>query len=651
MKVEDPLFAEELSIRLSKDESGLTAVPVPVDTKRTNCRKVYISWHKSTKSVWLNFGNGDIASRVAQKFNEGKYKCLGQAVTSSARKTSLSHGRRGGGASNPVAWTIILGNVPGCAARKDVEAAIFSAHDKPRHIEMGAASYETSDAEVSIGIRSLLEKHGYIESFFLASASKGKRAKATAWFRDEADARSACTLNNEPLRSLGGGKLTVTLVQSAKVKVPMPVYEASRNMLEDARKTWAQQHLAFRIYPDASQRFTTLKVEGDNAKDVANARRTLNEISSGATLTDGVSAIWSPALNSNGSAYRTLKSIERDLHVVIFRDKSRRQLQFHGPPDQYQEAAHRVADMLKMGSSKSYEIALKPDQFARMIRGGFKDVEQALGSDVAVFNVVSRTLTVNGGAIQYNTILEIIDGIYAPQERYIANNTAGVEKDCPICFCEAETPLQTSCGHTYCLECFEGYCKSAASTSKEEFRVECQGDGGDCPVVFNLRELKDCLSSFAFEGVLRSSFEEYIQRHTEAFRYCPTPDCGFIYRCAQSPNSSSKSLTYTCPNCFEPICTSCHARHGHYSCAEYKEIASGGREALEKLKQKLSIKDCPKCTTPMEKTEGCNHMVCAGCKTHICWVCMATFRTSDPCYSHMMREHGGIGLGLERFMY
>jgi hypothetical protein len=33
--------------------------------------------------------------------------------------------------------------------------------------------------------------------------------------------------------------------------------------------------------------------------------------------------------------------------------------------------------------------------------------------------------------------------------------------------------------------------------------------------------------------------------------------------------------------------------------------------------------DCPKCTTPMEKTAG--HMTCAGCKAHIYWVYMAVF--------------------------
>jgi hypothetical protein len=648
VKVEDPLFAKELSARLKNQRSAVSAAPIPVDARRTNCRKVYISWHKATQSVWLNFGNGEIANRVAQKFNEGRYKPLGQSVKSSAGKRSPSRGGRGGFSYNPVAWTITLSDVPSDATSKDVEGAIGSPYDKPRHVELGPISYPASDPDVSVKVRSHLEEHGPLESFYLAPTSRGKRVKATAWFQDEADARSACSLNNAPLDILKKGKLTVTLVQSAKIKVSTTVYFASKSRIDKESKTWKKRHLAFHVYPDTSRRFTTLKVEGGNANDVANARKTLDEISSGVVLTDGESAVWSSALSSNGSAYKKLKSIETELHVVIIREKSKRQLKFYGPPEKFQQAVRQITDMLREESSTSYEIDLQPHQFSWAIHGGFKSIEQALGKNVAVFNVVSRRITINGTQQQYEAALAIMDGKLAVAIRSHSNGSAGPEGHCPICFCEADTPIQNSCKHTYCLECFEACCKSAASTSKDGFQIKCQGNEGTCSTVFTLRELKDHLSSSVFEIVLKSSFEEYIQRHPEAFHYCPTPDCGYIYRCTTA--SGSKPPAYTCSNCFESLCTSCHARHGDYTCAEYKDIASGGFEALERLKRELNIKDCPKCTTPMEKTEGCNHMTCGGCRAHICWVCMAVFDTSGSCYKHMNKEHGGIGLGLQQFM-
>jgi hypothetical protein len=156
--------------------------------------------------------------------------------------------------------------------------------------------------------------------------------------------------------------------------------------------------------------------------------------------------------------------------------------------------------------------------------------------------------------------------------------------------------------------------------------------------------MKIHVSSSAFVKVLRSSFEEYIQRRPENFRCCPTPECGFIYRCATTSGAGLPG--YTCPNCFEPLFTSCHAQHGGYTYAEYKDIASGGLKALEKLKRELNIKDCPKCSTPMEKVDGCNHITCGGCKAHICWVCMSVFARSKLCYDHMVKQHGGIGIEL-----
>ncbi|OAP61190.1 hypothetical protein AYL99_03391 [Fonsecaea erecta] len=642
VKAEDPLFAKELSVTLQNRQSALSATPMPIDARRTNCRKVYISWHKPTQSVWLNFGNGEIANRVAQRFNQGTYTCLGQRVKSSAAKSSHSRRGRDYFSYNPVAWTITLSEVPSGTTSRDVQESIRPLQDKPRHVEV-RDSYRASDAEVSVEVRSHLEEHGPLESFYLAPPSKGKRVKASAWFRDEADARSACSLNGRQLDILGQGKLTVTLVQSAKISVLTTVYLALKPRIDKESITWREQYLGFHVYPGTLH--TTLKVEGDNSKSVANARRTLEEISRGVVLEDGGKVIWGSALNSTGRVYKKLKSIERDLQVVIARDKSKHQLRFHGPPEKIQPAVRRITDILREESSTSYEIDLTPHQFSWTIKGGFKSIEQALGNNVAVFNVVSRSIIINGTQQQYDTAVAIMDGKRAIEFRSSLDGATTSDGDCPICFCEADTAIQTSCKHTYCLECFEGYCKSATSTDKNDFQIKCQGGEGTCSTVFTLHELKDHVSSSVFEAVLQSSFEDYVQRHPEIFRHCPTPDCGHIYRCTTSLGSQPPA--YTCSNCFERLCTSCHARHGEYTCAEFKDIAAGGDAALARLKRELNIKNCPQCTTPMEKTEGCNHITCGGCRAHICWVCMEVFESSGPCYSHMNKVHGGIGLGLD----
>ena len=326
--------------------------------------------------------------------------------------------------------------------------------------------------------------------------------------------------------------------------------------------------------------------------------------------------------------------------MVIRRIRSKGQLLFFGPPEKLKLAETQISDMLADEVGSYEEVRLEPHLFSWMIRGRHQAIEEELGRDVAVVNMVTRTITIHGNREQRKEVLAMMDGERVLDALLSAENGLGREGHCPICFCEAKNPVETSCNHTYCVECFEDYCKTAASTSEDNFKIKCQGDRGACSTIFTLHELKDNLPSSILETVLESSFREYVKRHPQALRYCPTADCGFIYRC--SPASDLNPVTHTCPNCSEQVCTSCHAQHGDYTCAEHEDMNSG--EGLKDLKRELEIKDCPKCTTPLEKIEGCNHMTCGGCRAHICWVCLEVFEHSEECYGHMSKEHGGIGL-------
>lgn len=643
LKMDSPSLGKELCATINKARNDLTAVTLSDSSRRKDARKVHTSWHKASRSVWLNFGNETVASRVGRRFNESKYKCLDQSVRSSDALRSSTRGGRHGFSHNPVPWTITLSGVPSNATKQDVQDAIYREQDHPRHIEMGRVSYQASEAEVSVEVRTHLEKHGPLESFNMTPLTNGKRQKATAFFYDEADARSACSLNNKTFSILGKGKLTVTQIQSFKIKVSTKVYLATKDKIDEANNIWRQSHLSFRVYQDASERFTTLKLEGESLRDLAEARVKLDKILNGDILVRDGTTIWHPSLVGDTKAIRMLNSVEREIDMIIIRDKNKFQLKFYGPTEKYALACQRVVDLVKTirSFSEFHEIFLEPDDFSWAIQGGFRSIVQALGEKVAVFDVVSKKIIVNGDQKQYNRALHIIES-KRDKGSVLASSDSSLSEDCPICLDKPDTPVLTSCKHTYCLDCFEQCCASATSTDKDGFQMKCYGDAGKCSTTFTLQEVRQHLSSSDLENILRLSFEAYIQRHPDKFRYCPTPDCGFVYRC--STKSNAKMTSYTCPNCFEDICTSCHARHGGYSCAEYKDIASGGVEALKKLKRELNIKDCPKCSTPMEKTEGCNHMVCGGCKAHICWVCMAVFVESNPCYDHMNKVHGGIGL-------
>ena len=123
------------------------------------------------------------------------------------------------------------------------------------------------------------------------------------------------------------------------------------------------------VYPDTIQRFTTLKVEVSSTQDVAIARKTLDLVLSGIILTAGDNTVWNPLLNSNRSAYKRLKSIEKELYILIIRDKPKRQLQYYGPPEKLQQAVHQVTDMLREESCSNKGTQQQHDTPSAMIKG------------------------------------------------------------------------------------------------------------------------------------------------------------------------------------------------------------------------------------------------------------------------------------------
>ena len=537
-----------------------------------------------------------------------------------------------------VGWRVMLNDIPFISTSNDVRNSIQLKDDKPRRIEMGKFECFRAPWHTSRLVRLLFADAGSV-TFEVNTQSEGKRFKAAALFEGEADARVAVqSLHDKPQEFLDEGKLTVQLISSAKFKIPTTIYDILEEQLSTKSVEWREQYLQFKVYrnTDALQRFTTLKIEGEQAKDVANAANTLEDILTGQTVTDGHEPVWGTAFTGNGDTYQKLKQIEQQHGVVIVRDKAKKQLKFLGPPDKYHQVQRTIIELIRTELTAVQTIRLNAHEFRWACNGGFKQIVTVLGDDVASFDIVSkpRKVIITGSKKQYQTALNIIRGNKGDVKRA---NSANTDQECTICWTEADNPLLTSCNHLYCLQCFEDLCMSSMSAEKGS-PICCQGEMGTCRKMFSLHEIQNHLSSAAFEEILEASFVSYIRRHPEDFRYCPTPDCGYIYR------TSITAGRHTCIKCLEIICTACHQHHGIMTCADYKDLISGGFEALQKYKKEKGIKDCPKCATILEKIDGCNHMICGGCGVHICWVCLKLFTTGGLCYAHMRHAHQGIGL-------
>ncbi len=641
VQAEDPTFSKKLCAMMQGGfawgTSRIQATPVAPRMPsrhaagRVDCKKVHVSWHKAVRTVWLNFGNGEIAKRVSTKFAAGAYTVLGQRVTAG---TPIQASSRRGRSYNPVSWTVKLADVPGSARESDISRTISLPADRPRHMELSAPGYDSDDDQAAVMVQSLLTKIGPVEYWEVTLESTAKRAKATARFLDEADARDAVSqLNGKELPFHKNGKLTVQRVYSAKFKVRSDIYNAVISRISAHVDEWKKKHVSFRAYPSSKM----LKVEGESDTEVASVKAALDGILGGIVARDGQASLWDSSLKGNGPIWRAIKQRQHELGVVVVREKAKQELRLFGTNAKCNEAQKQLANLFRMQASSAHVIELDSVTFGWACCGGFKTIVGRLGTEGAVLDVVSspKRIVISGSMEDYETALAIVnnrDLVHQPAAGTVSGNA--VTEDCSICWTEADAPIRTACDHIYCQDCFENGC-SASTVPGTDFALLCHGDQGHCNRLVSLDDLHKHLSSAVFESILERSFTSYVRCHPHELRFCPTPNCGYVYRVTESAKA------HTCSNCLQPTCSACHEPHVDMTCAEYKDIRSGGYAAFEKLKKESGIKDCPKCKTPIEKVTGCNHMTCVACNVHMCWVCLMTFPSGEPVYTHMNKMHGG----------
>ncbi|KAL6698388.1 hypothetical protein J3F84DRAFT_393806 [Trichoderma pleuroticola] len=652
VRSDDALFSKKLCAIVQpgfiwegvKVYSTPVAAPMPSshNARRVDCKKVHVSWHKAVRNVWLNFGTEDAARRVSDLFSKGAYRISNQKVTAGEAAEARPTFHPWSPSNNRVAWTVMLTDVPASAERSDILAAITQERNRPRHIEVGLPSYSADSERATTLIRSFLTSIGPLEYFEVTLETNARRVKATARFLDEADARTAVEeLDKKELPFHPRARLTVQMVYSAKFKTGTNIYDAVCPRILPQQKAWRGKNIAFRAYnsTDPLRRFRLLKMEGESAVDIVVAKADLESILAGIVARENDTVLWDPSLKANGKLYQAIKKLEEECSVVILRDKGKSELRLFGAQQCCEEAQLRLAELIRLESlsTSTRAIELETHEFFWACHGGFRKIAARLGPEKASFDIIStpKKIVISGPLEDYDVALAIVKGRLQVAELEEQPKPDDAPQECSVCWTDAETPIKTSCGHVYCLECFERSCKVGGATTAA-FAVLCHGDQGNCRRIIGVEDLQEHLSSAVLEEVLERSFSSHIKRNPNEFRYCPTPDCGYIYK------TTSESKIQNCPNCLRPTCSACHEPHGGMSCAEHRYMMSEGYQEFAKLKEDLGIKDCPSCKTPLEKISGCNHMTCTVCNCHICWVCLKTFSSGEQVYEHMGTLHGGL---------
>jgi len=636
VRVEDPTFAKRLCEAVTpeskiKVDAVNATMPRGSNSQRVECKKVHCSWHRPLKTVWLNFRSKREAAKVDAGFSAGTYKICDSMVK--------SHGVKGShDIFNSQGLTVMLTEVPAGASKVDVSRNIPRAA-RPSHIEAGKPSLVYDMATANATVKSKLIEIGALDWWEGAATHGGKRAKARGRFREEGLAsKAAAELNGWQLPFNTKLRLDVQAIYSARFKVPERIFKVVKPVIDAQTPSWLGKHVFLTKY-DASpvNGHRVLRLEGEDKVAVAEAKGTLEKILAGQVAMNDADAIWIPAFAVNGAVFLKLKQIEEELGIAIVRNNRRSCLHLFGPTEKCKEAEESLSKIANADTSATHSIDLTAEQLIWVHPGGFGELKRTLGRKVTFDNLSTpKRILVTGtdkdGSIAFDMV--------ANQKDVAPTDTETEDICCSICWTSAEDPITTTCGHTYCADCFERFCFAGAASSATDFSLRCAGDSSKCSQELPLSELQSHLSSRVFEKILEESFKSHVRRRPETLQYCATPDCDQIYRV--SSKKVSVPATFTCPSCLMSVCTACHASHQGMSCAEYVDVKSGGYAALEETKKRLGIKDCPKCKTSIEKTEGCNHMTCGGCRTHICWKCLETFSTGGECYGHLNRAHGGV---------
>ncbi|KZV69791.1 hypothetical protein PENSPDRAFT_735154 [Peniophora sp. CONT] len=487
-------------------------------------------------------------------------------------------------------------------------------------ITIGHPTYHLSEDAIA-SIRACLERYGRLESFDLAP-QRGTKIAAWAQFASSDSASQATVeLHGKPLRCLGKSPVWVEQVHALRFTLP-------------------------------SAQFIVLKDELDRLSatlDVASKLRYYEYDQDGAVADPVVLRLYSSMVWDDMFAAEEGRALANEVHAVssvyVECNTRSRFLRLHGQPSARAQARAMLLQALRDAHERRHIIPIERTLLRSLLSGGFKDLQREAKDHEIQLDIVRRTITVRGDATAVEfvrrTLGRLASGQAIPSSAANGNTASG----CPICFCEVEAqPVTLSCGHVYDTDCLRLLAQSSGSSSDfKPLLCVAEGESSDepqpCATAISLAQIRELLGPEEESRLLEASARAHINAHPDEFHYCPTPDCAVVYRPARA------GTVIRCSSCLVLICAHCHVEeHVGLSCEGHKDSMRPHAELFTRWKAENGVKSCPKCSADIQKNGGCNHITCAGCKIHICWVCMATFGdqdTSGGVYAPMRRAHGG----------
>lgn len=194
---------------------------------------------------------------------------------------------------------------------------------------------------------------------------------------------------------------------------------------------------------------------------------------------------------------------------------------------------------------------------------------------------------------------------------------------CPVCMTSQEGMLGLDCGHLFCEECWRGYLHCQVDDGKAAVQARCPYPkcARIVPVGFFERYCDEARRSKFHEWYLYSYVDD-----NPSVKWCTNPG-----GCKNAAELQGVSDEIRC-SCTYVWCWLCgEESHRPADCKTVNQwIVKNSAESENISWIRANTKKCPKCHKPIEKNQGCNHMVCSkagGCGFEFCWQCLGDWAT------------------------
>ena len=498
-------------------------------------------------------------------------------------------------------------------------------------------SYHGYDVKDTIdGVRKLLSRFQDKMIDFEVRPPPYREAKMRAWayFSTPADAKVAAEhLHGRKPQFTGYERIYARHIKTITFKVSVSKFQRAAASIHCLTETiWRQKEGNTLSVLDKHSHYS-LQLCGRDLKQLGRLKAEVEKVLNGEAvlLKDGKTAWEDFFRRSTGIVF--LQELERaHTGVSIETDPTRRKIRLFGVAEKRFIVRGKILEKIdQLRLQKSCFIPLEGRLLAAFVNGELASLREKLGSEHIILDFGGHALRLRGDEKVFNVAKDAVEMV---RKKYKIIRNRQVVCECPVCFDEASSPIKMNCGHSWCQTCLQNYL--TAASEQKYFPLTCLGNEGKCTERISLYAAKEVLSAADFDATVSAAFDTYVQTHPDEFHYCPTPDCSQIFRPAP------EGIFLQCPSCLVRICPACNAdAHDGLTCAEFKD----GDNLFKEWANQRDVKRCPGCNIAIEKDEGCNHMKCTVCQTHICWMCMKTFPGGEGIYGHMRIEHGSFGLG------